>query len=148
MTAQKDSGARRERREMLRNSNGTGAYLVREAAEFALLIAALAIVNLFIKIPMWVLVGLPIAKAFTSAGFYALFLRRAFRRPARGGAEELIGRTVKACTRLHPGGQIKVDGEIWSARSADGNTIAPRDAVEIVGVRGNTVLVERTDIDE
>lgn len=132
----------------MRISKGTGAYLVREVAEFALLIAVLAIVSSFTEIPTWVLVGLPVAKAFTSAGFYVLFLRRAFQRPALAGAEHLIGRTVKASTPLHPGGQIKVDGEIWSARSADGSTIAPRDAVEIVGVRGNTVLVARPDIDE
>jgi membrane protein implicated in regulation of membrane protease activity len=148
MTAQRDSGTHRERRGMVRNSKGGGAYLLREVAEFALLIAALAVVSSFTEIPIWVLVGLPMAKAFTSAGFYALFLRKAFQRPARGGAEELIGRTVKASTPLDPGGQIKVDGEIWSARSADGSSIAPRDAVEIVGVRGNTVLVARPDINE
>jgi membrane-bound ClpP family serine protease len=148
MTARKDSPTHREQRGMLRISKGAGAYLVREVAEFALLIAALAIASSFTDIPAWVLVGLPVAKAITSAGFYVLFLRRAIQRPARTGAEDLIGRTVKASTPLQPGGQIKVDGEIWSAQSADGRTIAPYNDVEIVGVRGTTVLVARPSIDE
>ena len=133
---------------MLHISRGAGAYLSRELAEIALLIAALAVASSFTEIPTWMLVGLPIAKAFTSTVFYALFLRRAFRRPARDGAKGLVGRTARAGTPLRPTGQIKVDGEIWSARSADGSTIALYDDVEIVGVRGNTVLVARPDIED
>ena len=133
---------------MLRIFKGASAYLAREVAEIALLIAALAIVSSFTEIPTWILVGLPVAKAFTSVVFYALFLRRVFQRPARDGAKGLVGRTARAGTPLRPTGQIKVDGEIWSARSADGSTIAPYDEVEIVGVRGNTVLVTRPDIEE
>lgn len=148
MTARKDSPTRHEQRGMSRIPKGASAYLAREVAELALLIAALAIVGSFTEIPAWVLVGLPAAKAFTSAGFYVLFLRRAIQRPARTGAEDLIGRTVKASTPLQPEGQIKVDGEIWSARSADGRAIAPYNDVEIVGVRGTTVLVARPGRDE
>ncbi len=133
---------------MLRISKGAGAYLAREVTEIALLIAALAIVNSFTEIPTWVFAGLPVAKAFTSVVFYALFLRRVFQRPTRDGAKALVGRTARAGTPLCPTGQIKVDGEIWSARSADGSTIALYDEVEIVGVRGNTVLVTRPDIEE
>lgn len=133
---------------MLRNSKGAGAYLTREVAEIALLIAALAIVSLFTEIPTWVLVGLPVAKVLTSVVFYALFLRRVFQRPTCEEAKGLVGRTARAGTPLRPTGQIKVDGEIWSARSVDGSTIAPYDDVEIVGVRGNTVLVTRPNIEE
>ena len=133
---------------MLHTSKGAGAYLVREVAEIALLIAALAVASSFTEIPTWMLIGLPIAKAFTSAVFYALFLRRVFQRPARDGAKGLVGRTARTGTSLRPTGQVKVDGEIWSARSADGSAIAPYDDVEIVGVRGNTVLVARPDSEE
>jgi len=138
----------REQRGMLRISRETGTYLVREAAELALLVAVLAIVNSFADVPTWLLLGLPLAKAFTSVGFYALFLRRAFRRPAHAGAEDLIGRIAKAGTPLRPTGQVKVAGEIWSARSADGSTIAQHDNVKIVGVRGNAVLVARPGLEE
>ena len=142
------SPSHRGRKGTLRISKGTGAYLAREVAELALLIAVLAIVGSFTRIPNWVLVGFPVAKAFTSMAFYLLLLRRTLRRPVCDGAEDLIGRTVKASTALNPDGQIKVDGEIWSARSADGCTIAPSDDVEIVDVRGNVVLVARLAIEE
>jgi membrane protein implicated in regulation of membrane protease activity len=124
---------------------GWRAYAAREVAEVAVLVAVLAIVASFIRVPVWLLVGLPLAKALASAVYYVLFLRRAFRRPARLGADELIGRIARAETPLRPEGQIKLDGEIWSARSADGRTVGRHDDVEIVGVRGNTVLVSRAD---
>lgn len=137
----------RKRRKERRASRGAGAYFMHEFAELALVVAILAIVGLFTYVPLWVLIGLPLAKASTSAGFYALFLRRAFRRPARPGAEDLIGKIVKASTPLRPEGQVKVDGEIWSARSVSGSTIAQHEYVEIVDVRGNTVLVARQIIE-
>lgn len=139
---------RRERRGMLRVSKGAKAYLVREVAELALLVAVLAIVRSFTEIPPWLLVGLPVGKVLVSAGSYALFLRKVFLRPACAGAEELIGRIARASTPLRPDGQVKVDGEIWSARSADGQAIALKEDVRVVGVRGNTVLVARPPIEE
>ncbi len=126
-------------------SRGWHAYAAREVAEVAVLVAVLAIVASFIRVPVWLLVGLPLVKALASAVYYVLFLRRAFRRPARLGAEDLIGRIARAETPLRPEGQIKLDGEIWSARSADGRTVTRHDDVEIVGVRGNTLLVSRAD---
>lgn len=126
-------------------SRGWRAYAVREVAEVALLTAVLAIVASFAEVPVWLLVGVPLGKAFASFIYYVLFLRRAFRRPARGGTEHLIGRVALAASPLRPEGQIKLDGEIWSARSADGRTIARLDDVEIVGVRGNTLLVSRAN---
>ncbi len=126
-----------------RASRGWWAYAVREVAEVAVLVAVLAIVASFAEVPIWLLVGLPLLKAIASAIYYVLFLRTAFRRPARGGAGDLIGRVARAVTPLRPEGQIKLDGEIWSVRAADGRTIPRHDDVEIVGVRGNTLLVSR-----
>jgi len=124
-------------------SQGARAYAAREVAEAAVLIAVLAVVASFADVPIWLLVGLPLIKATASVIYYVLFLRRAFRRPARGGVEDLIGRVARAATPLRPEGQIKLDGEIWSAQAADGRLIERLDDVEIVGVRGNTLLVSR-----
>ena len=128
-------------------SRGWRAYAVREVAEVAALIAVLAVVASFAVVPVWLLVGLPLVKATASVMYYVLFLRRAFRRPARGGAEDLIGRVARAATPLCPEGQIKLDGGIWSARVADGRIISRLDDVEIVGVRGTTLLVSRVTRD-
>ncbi len=126
-------------------SRGWRAYAAREVAEVALLTAVLTIVASIAEVPVWLLVGLPLGKALASFIYYVLFLRRAFRRPARGGTEDLIGRVAQAASPLRPEGQIKLDGEIWSARSADGRTIARLDDVKIVGVRGNVLLVSRVN---
>ncbi len=141
MTGRKDPTTRRGRKGALRLPRGAGAYLTREVAELALLVGALATVGSTTHVPTWILVGLPVAKVLASVAFYALFLRRAFRRPAHLGTADLVGRTASAVTPLRPAGQVKVDGEIWSARSIDRRTIARHADVEIVGVRGNTVLV-------
>ena len=61
---------------------GTGAYLARETAELALLVAVLAIAASFADVPTWLLVALPLSKLVASVGFYALFLRRLLRRPS------------------------------------------------------------------
>lgn len=147
MIARETSANHRGRTRRPRISRETSVYLVREAAELTLLVAVLAIVGSFADVPTWVLVGLPLAKAFTSVVFYVMFLRRVFRRPARAGTEDLIGKAAKAAAPLCPTGQVKVAGEIWSARSADGSTIARHANVKIVGSRGNTVLVARSTLE-
>ena len=135
MTARRGAAAR-----------GGRAYCAREAAELAALVATLAIANAFVSVPVWLLVGLPAAKIVASAAFFALFLRRAFRRPVRGGPADLVGRTAVAATPLRPGGRIRIDGESWAARSADGRTIGRHQTVDVVDVRDRTVLVvRRTD---
>jgi len=116
---------------------------MREAAELAILAAALAIAGGFFSVPVWLLAGLPLVKVLASAAFYTLFLRRALRRPARAGAADLVGRAAVAATPLRPIGRIRIDGETWSARSADGRAIARCEAVDIVAVREKVLLVAR-----
>ena len=128
-----------------RVSEGFGAYLARESAELVLLVAALAVVNALVRVPLWVFVGLPAGKALSSIAFYSLFVRRALRRPPRTGAERLIGRTAAVRSPLSPAGQVVVDGEIWSARSADGSTVPLHESVDIIGLRGNILVVCRPD---
>ena len=126
------------------NPRGAGAYLAREIAELAILVAVLAIIASFTGVPTWLLVGLPAAKLVASAGFYVLFVHRTLRRRGRLGAEDLVGRVGRAATPLRPTGQVKIDGELWSARSTDGSSIARHEEIEVVTIRGNTVLVSRS----
>jgi membrane-bound ClpP family serine protease len=44
-------------------------------------------------------------------------------------------------TRLAPNGSVLVDGELWLARSIDGNTIPERAQVTVVGLRNHHLLV-------
>jgi len=45
-------------------------------------------------------------------------------------------------------GQIKVMGQIWSAKSADGSTIPVESTVEVVEIIGNRVVVEKISKEE
>jgi membrane-bound serine protease (ClpP class) len=62
------------------------------------------------------------------------------RRRAAVGAETLVGRRAVAVGALTPEGQVKVDGELWRARSA--GYAAPGTPVVVTGVDGLTLEVE------
>jgi membrane-bound ClpP family serine protease len=121
--------------------NGSRAYLLKESAELVVLIAVLAVVSRFIHIPAWVLIGVPLGKIFVSSATYVLFLRRTFLCPARVVPEALIGLIAEAVTPLNPSGQVKINGEIWSALSQNGATIPSQQKVKILEAHGNTLLV-------
>ena len=118
------------------------AYVLREIAELALLIAILALVSRFVHVPVWVLIGLPLAKILGTIAMYGLFLHRSLLRPAHVGPEALVGRIAETITSLNPSGQVKLNSEIWSAVSQNGTTIPPHQKVEIQDVRGNTLHVD------
>jgi membrane-bound ClpP family serine protease len=44
-------------------------------------------------------------------------------------------------TRLNPNGSVFIDGELWLARSLDGNLIPERAPVVVVGLRDHLLLV-------
>ena len=46
-------------------------------------------------------------------------------------------------TTLCPNGSVFVDGELWLARSLDGNTILQNTKVMVVGLRDHLLLVSR-----
>jgi membrane-bound ClpP family serine protease len=122
-------------------NRGARAYLFREVAELAALIGIVFGVSRFVHIPLWVLVGIPLGKVLFSVAMYVLFLRRTFFRPPRVGVETLVGEIAETITPLAPSGQVKLNGEIWSATSHDGTTILERERVKILKVEGNTVHV-------
>jgi membrane protein implicated in regulation of membrane protease activity len=62
------------------------------------------------------------------------------RRRARVGVETLLGETALALTPLEPDGQVKVNGEIWRARSA--RFVRSGDSVRIRAVDGLTLEVD------
>ena len=121
--------------------NGPRAYLFKESVELVVLIAVLAVVSRFIRIPVWMLVGVPLGKILVSSAMYVLFLRRSFLCTARVGPEALVGLTAEAVTPLNPFGQVKINGEIWSALSQNGTTIPLQQKVRVLEAHGNTLHV-------
>lgn len=61
------------------------------------------------------------------------------RKKARVGVQMLVGRTAVALGAIAPRGQVRVDGEIWEARSE--SPVASGDDVVVSAVDGLTLLV-------
>jgi membrane protein implicated in regulation of membrane protease activity len=83
--------------------------------------------------------------AFVVAGLLGIVELLAWNRTVRHrrkavGAGTLIGRNATVVSPCHPDGQVRLDGEIWAARSASGATI--NDLVSIVGRDRLTLIVE------
>lgn len=74
----------------------------------------------------------------------AILLRWNKRRRAVVGAETLIGRTAVAVTSLTPGGQVRIDGELWTARAAA--AIPPGSEVVVRAVDGLTLDVVAAEV--
>ncbi|PZF85995.1 NfeD family protein [Micromonospora deserti] len=64
------------------------------------------------------------------------------------GVEAIEGSTALVLERVDTGqGLVKIDGELWQARSYDaGQVFAPGERVQVIQVRGATALVWRDDI--
>ena len=56
----------------------------------------------------------------------------------------LLSESGIANSPLTPQGSVLVNGELWLARSVDGNFIAAKSAVQIVGLDGHLLLVSET----
>jgi membrane-bound serine protease (ClpP class) len=84
-----------------------------------------------------VLVGATVDLAET-----VVYVRWSQRRRAGVGREALIGRTAVAVSALDPGGQVKLDGELWAAlsevRVENGGTVV------VQAIDGLTLVVEPT----
>lgn len=77
--------------------------------------------------------------------FFGLVVRalvRAQRAEVLTGIQALVGRIGVAVTNLNPGGQVRVDSEMWSA-TAEYGSINAGEEVEVVDVEGVTLLVRR-----
>ena len=87
----------------------------------------------------WGLVAV-IGAALVDAGETWFFVRWSKRRRSTVGVETLVGRTAVVVRALTPRGQVKVDGEVWEARSE--YQFAPGDEVVVTGVDGLVLDVE------
>jgi membrane protein implicated in regulation of membrane protease activity len=102
-----------------------------------LIIVAFALL-LFLPSP-WNLV------AFVVVGLLGLVELFAWNRTVRHrrkqvGAGTLIGRNATVVSPCRPEGQVRLDGEIWAARSASGAAV--HDSVSVIGRDRLTLIVE------
>jgi membrane-bound serine protease (ClpP class) len=89
----------------------------------------------------WSLVGFLIALVLFCGELF-FWNRRVRGRRSEVGAQTLIGRQAVVVSACRPRGQVRVQGEIWTARCDAGSD--PGDAVEVVGRDGLTLVVQHT----
>ena len=87
----------------------------------------------------WGVVAIVVAFAIDAAET-AFFVRWSKRRHATVGVETLVGRTAVVVRPLRPRGQVKLDGEVWEARSPV--DALPGDEVVVVDLDGLVLDVE------
>jgi membrane-bound serine protease (ClpP class) len=94
-----------------------------------------------VSVPLVVATGFVIGMLFMVILVYAL---RAMKVPISAGIESLIGRTGTARTAVAGGvGQVQLGSELWSAESADAESIGKGDRVEVVEVKGLRLKVRK-----
>jgi membrane-bound serine protease (ClpP class) len=103
-----------------------------------ILIITLILALIFLPWP-WDLVAIAIA-AVAEVCLAVFGIRYSRRRRAAVGVQTMVGTVGETITALSPRGQVKVDGEIWEARAANG--IRAGAAVRVKSVDGLTLEVE------
>lgn len=92
----------------------------------------------FLEGPLrWLVIAAGAAVEVGEATFLLRWSRRA--RPTVG-VEALVGRRAVAATPCAPDGQVRIDGEIWAARCAEG--CGTGEPVTVTGVEGLTLTVQ------
>jgi membrane protein implicated in regulation of membrane protease activity len=110
-----------------------------------LTLIALVLALLFLPSPWGAIVVVAAAIIdLIETGVFVWWSRRRRRRgPAAVGVQSLLGRTGVVLSRLEPGsaapGQVRVEGEIWSARASE--PIDPGGRVSVAAVDGLTLDV-------
>jgi membrane protein implicated in regulation of membrane protease activity len=119
----------------------SGLFILGPLAVAALLAAIASAVGLGILAPFIVF----IAAAIGSLWFLRPIARRHVRMPAamRSGTAALVGGRALVLQRVDArGGQVKIGGEVWSARAFfDEQVLEPGSSVEVAKIEGATALV-------
>ncbi|NMX21803.1 nodulation protein NfeD [ANME-1 cluster archaeon GoMg4] len=95
----------------------------------------------------FVLTVIGIAVASAVFFFFAVgAVLKARKRKVKVGGEELIGKVTKAETEINEDtGTVKLRGEIWNARTVEGETINEGEKVEIIDREGLMLIVKRKE---
>lgn len=105
------------------------------------MLLAASIVGLFVLPGPWNVIGVCVA-GLVEVGELYLWRRFLDRYRVRGGAEGMIGERAEVIEACDPTtGRVKVRGEIWAARSAEGGRFVPGERVRVVAVEGLEVQV-------
>jgi membrane-bound serine protease (ClpP class) len=80
--------------------------------------------------------------AFAEATEGVLWFRWSRRRRAAVGAEALVGEVAEVVERLDPEGRVKLNGELWRARTIGAKPAEPGARVRVLALEALTLVVE------
>ncbi len=93
-----------------------------------------------VSVPLVVGTGIALAAVFSVVIGIALRTRRL---PAAMGSATLAGKPGDVRETLDPKGMVQAEGELWSAETEDGSTVAAGERVEVVRVEGLRLIVRK-----
>jgi membrane protein implicated in regulation of membrane protease activity len=116
-------------------------FLFGPLAVAALLAALMAAIGLGAVVQLIVFAGVAVASLAAVRPIALSHVRTAI--PARTGTAALVGQSALVLERVDGNaGQVKLAGEVWSARSYDGNqSFEPGERVSVLEIQGATALV-------
>jgi len=94
-----------------------------------------------VKLPVSVLIGVMATWAVLGTWLF-IITSHALKKQAPAGLPSMVGTKGKTTTRLAPEGMVKIKGELWSARSAEGD-INTGEAIVVVGEERMKLLVRK-----
>lgn len=112
-----------------------------ELGELLAIIILLIVISLFIYVPLWIAIIIPVGKFLKFIIVYPL-VRRSVRQPIYSGMESLIGVRGLTMETLNPEGYIKLRGELWKAVSNEG-PITSGAEVEVCQLERTKLVVKR-----
>ena len=95
-----------------------------------------------IELVFWVPVSIMVAWLVAGTWLF-IFTTRTLKQQAPVGLPSMVGCKGKAAGRLAPEGMVKIKGELWSARSEEGD-IENGDSILVIGEDGLKLLVRKT----
>ena len=106
------------------------------------MLLAASIAGLFLLPGPWNVILFGLALMFEVGEIY-LWIRFLERYRVRGGAEGMLGERATVIEDCDPVGIVRVRGELWKARVADGGPLAAGERATVLAVEGLTVEVGR-----
>lgn len=96
-----------------------------------------------IKLPVSVLIGMMVGWGIFSVSLFIL-TTRILKRQVPVGLPSMVGTRGRVASRLSPEGMVRINSELWAAKSNEGH-LAVGDEVEVIGEDGLKLLVHKID---
>lgn len=96
------------------------------------------------RVSRWVLVGIGVGALAVTALFVReiRLSRKAGPYSSPYAASRLVGQTAEVVMSLSPEGQVRLEGEVWSAETASGQNVPAGQKVKVTATRDITLIVE------